>query len=83
MLGVNGNSCGIPEVHRNQRNGKLPPVTFHLVGTNITKHLTAGIRSKAEVQKIGLNFRNATVSTYSGRMRIGNLRPKSVLAVDT
>ena len=42
-------SCGIAEVHRCQGNGKLPPETFRLVGPNISKHLTAGMRSEAEV----------------------------------
>ena len=32
------------------RNGKLPHETFRLVDPNITKHLTARIRSEAEVQ---------------------------------
>jgi len=51
-------SCGKAEVGRELGNGKLPPETFRLVSPNITKHLTAGIHSEAEVQKIVLNFRN-------------------------
>ncbi len=50
--------CGKAEVGRGPGNGKLPPETFRLVGPNITKHLTARIRSEAEVHKIVLNFRN-------------------------
>ena len=58
--------CGKAEVGREPGNGKLPPETFRLVGTNITKHLTAGIRSKAEVQKIGLNFRDVLIVAVPG-----------------
>jgi hypothetical protein len=58
LLGVNGNSCGKAEVGREPRNGKLPPETFRLVSPNITKHLTARIRSEAEVQIISLKVRN-------------------------
>ena len=49
--GVNGHLCGKAEVGREPGNGKLPPETFRLVGPNITKHLTAGICSEADVQK--------------------------------
>jgi hypothetical protein len=58
LLGVNGKSCCIPEVQMSLGNGKLPPDTFRLAGPNITKHLTARIRSKPEAQKISLNFRD-------------------------
>jgi hypothetical protein len=50
--------CCIPEVHRSLGNGKLPSDTYRLDSPNITKHLTAGIRSETEVHKIVLNFRN-------------------------
>ena len=50
--------CGKAEVGREPGNGKLPLETFRLVGPNIIKHLTAGIRSKPEVQKNPLNFQN-------------------------
>ena len=50
--------CCIPEVQMSLGNGRLPPDTFRLVGPNISKHLTARIRSETEVQKNPLNFRN-------------------------
>ena len=50
--------CGKAEVGREPGNGKLPLKTFRLVGANITKHLTAGIRSKPEVQNFSLNVSN-------------------------
>jgi len=61
-----GRFCGKAEVGRKPENGKLPPETFRLVDPNITKHLTARIRSEAEVHKIILNFRNVT-----GRLQAG------------
>jgi hypothetical protein len=64
---MNDRLCGKAEVGREPGNGKLPPETFRLVSPNITKHLTARIRSEAEVQKIVLNFRNVLkVAVYSG-----------------
>jgi hypothetical protein len=57
-MGVNGNSCCKAEVESEPGNGKLQPETFRLVGPNITKSLTARIRSKPELQKIALNFRD-------------------------
>jgi|GEM_PF-6465251 len=59
LLAGNGKLCCKVEVDREPGNGRLPLETFRLVGPNITKLLTVGIRSKAEVQKIGLNFHNA------------------------
>ena len=53
-----GNFCGKAEVGWEPGNGKLPPETFRLVSPNITKHLTARIRSEADVQKIILKVRN-------------------------
>ena len=50
--------CGKEEVARRIENVRFPPETFRLVRPNITKHLTARIRSEAEAHKIVLNFRN-------------------------
>jgi hypothetical protein len=47
----NVRSCCKAEVDWEPGDGKLPPETFRLVSPNITKHLTAGIRSETEVQK--------------------------------
>jgi len=58
LLGLNGHLCGKAEVESKPGNGKLPPETFRLVGPNITKHLTARVRSKAEVQNISLKVRS-------------------------
>ena len=57
-LGLHVRSCGKAEVGRGLGNGNLLPETFRLARPNITKHLTARIRSEAEVHKIVLNFRN-------------------------
>jgi hypothetical protein len=54
--------CGKAEVDREPGNGKLPPDTFRLVGPNISKHLPASIRSKAEVYKILLKVMNVLKS---------------------
>jgi len=53
----NVRSCGKADLEVEPGNGKLPPETFRLVGPNITKHLTARIRSEADIQKNPLNFR--------------------------
>jgi len=69
---VNGKFCCKAEAGREPGNGKLPPETFRLVGPNITKHLTAGIRSEAEVQKNPLNFRNVLEVAVRSMLRVGN-----------
>ena len=51
LLSVNVALCGKAEVGREPGNSKLPPEIFRLGGPNITKHLTARIRSEAEVQR--------------------------------
>jgi hypothetical protein len=63
---MNGNSCGKAEVGWEPGNGKFTPETFRLVGPNITKYLTARIRSEAEVQIIVLNYRNVLFSDVQG-----------------
>jgi hypothetical protein len=57
MLVLYDRCCGKAEVGWEPGNGKFTPETFRLVGPNITKYLTARIRSEADVQKNPLNFR--------------------------
>ena len=57
-MGTNVVFCGKAEVDLEPGNDKLPPKTFRLVDPNITKHLTARIRSEAEVQNISLKVRS-------------------------
>jgi len=64
----NVRSCGKAEVGRGPGNGNLPLETFRLVDPNITKHLTARIRSKPEVQKISLNFRDVLEADLYGQV---------------
>ena len=57
MIKLDVRICGKEEVGREPGNGNLPLETFRLVSPNITKHLTARIRSEAEVQIISLKVR--------------------------
>lgn len=63
---TNDRSCGKAEVGKGPGNGNLPLETFRLVSPNITKHLTARIRSEAEVHIISLKVRNVLSSDLYG-----------------
>ena len=69
--------CGKAEVGRGPENGKLPLETFRLVGANITKHLTARIRSEAEVQNISLKVRSVLEPAVPGAFSVRGLSTHS------